>query len=36
VKYPGIDTTAGFVVSTSIIVVTVLALYWMFKSKDWL
>ena len=36
VLYPGIDTFGGFVTSTSIIVLTGLALYWMFKRKDWL
>jgi magnesium transporter len=36
VKYPGIDTVGGFLVSTAMIVVTVLALYWMFKRRGWL
>ena len=36
VTYPGIDTVGGFVTSTSIIVLLVLALYWTFKRKDWL
>ncbi|MFG1930048.1 magnesium transporter CorA family protein [Mycobacterium sp. NPDC048908] len=36
VKYPGIDTVGGFVTSTSVIVLIVLALYWMFRRKDWL
>lgn len=36
VEYPGIDTVGGFVTSTSIIVVIVLVLYWMFKARDWL
>jgi magnesium transporter len=36
VKYPGIDTVGGFVTSTSIIVLIVLALYWMFRRRDWL
>jgi magnesium transporter len=36
VKYPGIDTVGGFVASTSIIVLTVIALYWMFRRRDWL
>jgi len=36
VTYPGIDTVAGFITSTSIIVVIVLMLYWMFKRRDWL
>jgi magnesium transporter len=36
VLYPGIDTVAGFVTSTMIIVLCVLGLYWMFKRRDWL
>jgi magnesium transporter len=36
VKYPGIDTVGGFVTSTSIIVLIVLVLYWMFRRRDWL
>ncbi len=36
VQYPGIETVGGFVTSTAIIVVLVLALYWMFKARDWL
>ncbi len=36
VTYPGIDTFGGFLTSTSIIVLLVLALYWTFKRKDWL
>jgi magnesium transporter len=36
VKYPGIDTVGGFVTSTSIIVLIVLGLYWMFRRRDWL
>jgi len=36
VTYPGIDTVSGFVTSTSIIVLLVLGLYWMFKRRDWL
>ena len=36
VSYPGIDTVGGFVVSTSMIVLLVLVLYWMFKRRDWL
>ena len=36
VSYPGIETVGGFVTSTAIIVVLVLALYWMFKRRDWL
>jgi magnesium transporter len=36
VTYPGIDTVGGFVTSTSVIVLLVLGLYWMFKRRDWL
>jgi magnesium transporter len=36
VAYPGIDTFGGFVTSTSVIVLLVLGLYWMFKRRDWL
>ena len=36
VEYPGINTVGGFVTSTSIIVLIVLALYWMFRRRDWL
>lgn len=36
VQYPGVDTVGGFVTSTSVIIVLVLALYWMFKARDWL
>jgi magnesium transporter len=36
VEYPGINTFAGFLVSTSIIVLLVIALYWGFKRRDWL
>jgi magnesium transporter len=36
VEYPGINTVGGFVVSTTIIVLLVLGLYWMFKRRDWL
>ena len=36
VKYPGIDTVGGFVTSTSIIVLMVVGLYWMFRRRDWL
>jgi magnesium transporter len=36
VSYPGIETVGGFVTSTTIIVVLVLVLYWMFKRRDWL
>jgi len=36
VDYPGINTVGGFVVSTSIIVLLVVSLYWMFRRRDWL
>jgi magnesium transporter len=36
VDYPGINTVGGFVVSTTIIVLLVVGLYWMFKRRDWL
>jgi magnesium transporter len=36
VTYPGIDTVTGFLVSSSIIVLLVLVLYWSFKRRDWL
>lgn len=36
VTYPGIETVGGFITSTSIIVLIVLVLYWMFKRRDWL
>jgi magnesium transporter len=36
VDYPGIQTVGGFVVSTALIIVIVLALYLMFKRRDWL
>jgi magnesium transporter len=36
VQYPGIDTVAGFVASTSLIVLLVLLLYWTFRRRDWL
>ncbi len=36
VEYPGINTVGGFVTSTSIIVLTVLGLYWWFRRLDWL
>jgi magnesium transporter len=36
VKYPGIDTVGGFLTSTSLIALTVIALYWMFRRRDWL
>ncbi|OMB99223.1 magnesium transporter [Mycobacterium sp. NS-7484] len=36
VTYPGIDTVAGFVVSSALIVALVVLLYVMFKRRDWL
>ena len=36
VDYPGFETAGGFVTSTAFIVLIVLALYWMFKRRDWL
>jgi magnesium transporter len=36
VDYPGINTVGGFMVSTSIIVLLVITLYWMFRRRDWL
>ena len=36
VEYPGINTVAGFVTSSAVIVIFVLALYWTFRRKDWL
>jgi magnesium transporter len=36
VEYPGINTVGGFAVSTTIIVVLVTGLYWMFRRRDWL
>jgi len=36
VEYPGINTVGGFVTSTSIIVLIVISLYWMFRRRDWL
>lgn len=36
VDYPGLNTIGGFVTSTALIVVIVLALYWTFKRRDWL
>ncbi len=36
VTYPGIGTVGGFLTSTSLIVLIVLTLYWMFKRRDWL
>jgi magnesium transporter len=36
VNYPGINTVGGFVVSSSVIVLLVIGLYWMFRRRDWL
>lgn len=36
VKYPDFGTTAGFLISTSIIVVAMVLLYVTFKRRDWL
>ncbi|MBX7452133.1 magnesium transporter CorA family protein [Mycolicibacterium sp. 3033] len=36
VDYPGIQTVAGFVTSTALIVVMVVVLYVAFKHRDWL
>ncbi|WP_395309051.1 magnesium transporter CorA family protein [Mycobacterium sp. AMU20-3851] len=36
VLYPGIDTVAGFLTSSAVIVVLVVVLYVMFKRRDWL
>ncbi|MEW5812432.1 MAG: magnesium transporter CorA family protein [Actinomycetota bacterium] len=36
VEYPGIQTVAGFVTSTALIVVMVVILYVAFKRRDWL
>jgi magnesium transporter len=36
VDYPGIETVGGFMVSTGMIIVLVLVLYWTFKRRDWL
>jgi magnesium transporter len=36
VQYPGIQTVAGFVTSTALIVLLVAALYISFKRRDWL
>ena len=33
VTYPGIETVGGFVTSTSIIVLVVIVLYWMFRRQ---
>ncbi|MGN7781375.1 magnesium transporter CorA family protein [Mycolicibacterium sp. 22603] len=36
VLYPGIETAAGFVTSSALIVVLVVVLYVMFRRRDWL
>jgi len=36
VQYPGIQTVAGFITSTALIVLLVAALYVGFKRRDWL
>jgi magnesium transporter len=36
VEYPGINTFWGFLASTSIIVLIVLTLYWIFRRRNWL
>lgn len=36
VLYPGIETVTGFVISTALIAVLVVVLYWTFKRRDWL
>lgn len=36
VEYPGINTAAGFVASSVVIVLLVVVLYLMFKRRDWL
>ena len=36
IKYPDFGTTAGFLISTSIIVVAMVTLFALFKRKDWL
>ena len=36
VEYPGINTAAGFVASSVVIVLPVIVLYLMFKRRDWL
>ncbi|WP_280825772.1 magnesium transporter CorA family protein [Mycobacterium sp. OTB74] len=36
VVYPGINTVAGFIASSALIVVLVVLLYVMFKRRDWL
>jgi magnesium transporter len=36
VSYPGIDSVAGFIASTTVIVILVAVLYVMFRRRDWL
>lgn len=36
VEYPGVNTVAGFVVSSALIVLLVAVLYVMFRRRDWL
>lgn len=36
VLYPGIETVTGFIISTALIAVLVVVLYWTFKRRDWL
>jgi len=36
VEYPGLNTVAGFVVSSALIVLLVAVLYVMFRKRDWL
>ena len=36
VPYPGFNHTSGFVVGTAVMVVSVVALYLLFRWKDWL
>lgn len=36
VKFPGIETVAGFIASSALIVMLVILLYVMFKRRDWL
>jgi magnesium transporter len=36
VTYPGIETVAGFLTSTAVIVLLVVILYMMFRRRDWL
>ncbi|MFJ5534910.1 magnesium transporter CorA family protein [Streptomyces sp. NPDC093261] len=36
VPYPGVNTHAGFLTSTGVIVVASALLYWVFRRKDWI